>query len=111
MRTRRPRIGSGAAEAAGAAEGAPAAEEADQSSGRGLMGRFKDAVAAVRGPDKPTEVQSVVDRPDFHNPQALTRVRIATEIRWTAKTARASRCSTVRRDGSRRARAVSATAG
>jgi len=35
------------------------------------MGRFKDAVAAVRGPDKPTEVQSVVDRPDFHNPQAL----------------------------------------
>ncbi|MCX5266422.1 C2 family cysteine protease [Streptomyces sp. NBC_00199] len=58
-------------ESAGAAEGAPAAEEADRSSGRGLLGRFKDAVAAVRGPDTPTEVQSVVDRPDFHNPQAL----------------------------------------
>ncbi|MGQ4358664.1 hypothetical protein [Streptomyces sp. SAS_272] len=61
----------GAAGAAGAAEGAPAAEEADQSPGRGLMGRLKDAVAAVRGQDKPTEVQSVVDRPDIHNPQAL----------------------------------------
>ncbi|MFI1029651.1 hypothetical protein [Streptomyces sp. NPDC020951] len=51
--------------------GAQAPEDAAQSSDRGLLGHFRDAVAAVRGRDKPTEVQSLVDRPDFQNQYAL----------------------------------------